>query len=211
MSERKEATEGTWAGFHKDAAKFSKETEREWELVLPLVTEGIDRWWFDDVARVDAGEINAQGKTIAPHAHVRTAKTQERGIAIAKEIFLGMPAKWAAQFCGIGESTFFEWQAASPGFAELIKRARGARMRSLVKIVRDQAPTTWVAAMTLLERLEFEDFGRTNKVRHSHEGTVAIDVRPMLASPEQLGHIAALEASYEADMSDTPMLPAAED
>lgn len=184
-----EAIEGTWAGFH-GSAKYSKEVEREWELVQPLVFEGLELREF-----VYAGI----GK--------RPVKTFERAVAIAKEIFAGMPAKWAGIYCGISESTFYEWQAADPQFAELIKRARGARMRSLVKIVRDQAPTTWIAAMTMLERLEFEDFGRTNKVRHSHEGTVGIDVHHMMASPEQIEHIAALEASYEDELSDGHTLP----
>jgi hypothetical protein len=188
-------TEGTWAGFHSGAAKFSKDVEREWELVLPLVLEGIDLKDPEYVQRADG----------MPHR--RSMRTMDRAIAIAREVFGGMPGKWAAMYCGISDAIFFEWQAANPAFAELIKRARAARMRSLVKIVRDQAPTTWLAAMTMLERLEFEDFGRTNKVRHSHEGTVNIDVRSMLASPTAIEHMAALEA----ELSNPMELPAHEE
>lgn len=203
MAERSEFP----VGQHKaDGSGFSKSVNAEWELILPLMVEDLGQFWMVDVVRADG----------MPHS--RTIKTRERALAIAKEIFLGMPAKWAALYCGCGESTFFEWAAASPAFAELVKRARAARMRSLVKIIRDEAPTTWIAAMTMLERLENEDFGRTAKVRHSHEGTVGIDVRPMLASPESIAHIAALEASYadqEFNSRDTPahggLLPEHED
>jgi hypothetical protein len=130
-------------------------------------------------------------------------RTPENAEAICEYIRGGMPAKWAARCAGISESVFFAWQAADPDFAERLKGARAEKIRKLVKYVTDAAPANWAAAMTLLERTEPEDFGRTNKVRLAHEGTVGIEVRTALVSPDQLGHIAALEASYKDGSDDT--------
>jgi hypothetical protein len=148
-----------------------------------------------------AAELNGHGEVDRPkHGGGRPSlRTPEMVDAICELIAKGVPARWAAIQCGISQGTFFEWQAANPEFAERIKQARAAKVKKLVGRIWDDAQTSWVAAMTLLERTEPEDFGRTNKVRHSHEGTVNLDVRPMMASPKSIDLIASLEQSYEVD------------
>jgi hypothetical protein len=141
---------------------------------------------------------NGHFKSDAP-AHRPTIRTEENAARICELISKGVPARWAAQEAGVSSSAFFEWQAADADFAERVKQARAGKIKKLVGRIWDDAQTSWVAAMTLLERTEPEDFGRTNKVRHSHEGTVNLDVRPMMASPKSIDLIASLEQSYEVD------------
>jgi hypothetical protein len=100
---------------------------------------------------------------------------------------------------GISRATFYNWVNEDESFALQVEAAEGEVEREMVGRVLDAArsgPHYWAAAMTYLERRHPEEWSRQDRIRHQFEGQVRLDVRPMLASPEQIEHIAALEALH---------------
>lgn len=119
--------------------------------------------------------------------------------AILEELRNGVTRARAAALAGISRGTFYNWFNDDESFAIGVEQAEAEVERDMVGRVLNAArsgPQYWPAAMTYLERRHPEQWSRQDRVRHRIEGEVLIDVRPLLASPEAIGHIAALEASY---------------
>lgn len=78
--------------------------------------------------------------------------TTEITIKILDHIKAGVPNRYAAQACGVGESTFYEWVEKHAEFAESLRGAEGERVATLVKgISRDRSV---IGKMWLLERID---------------------------------------------------------
>ena len=111
----------------------------------------------------------AKGKKTGGRKTKLTPETQER---IVSAIRAGNYANVAAEYAGIGETTFYRWlqegSEAEDGiyrdFREAVKTAeREAEVRA-VAMVQKAMPDNWTAAMTYLERKHPGRWGRRDRV-----------------------------------------------
>jgi transposase-like protein len=92
--------------------------------------------------------------------------------------------KVAAQACGIGQSTLYEWiekgeaskdkKSEYAEFSEAIKKADAEAESADVLIIKKAAKKSWQAAAWLLERKRFQRWARREKFEHSGPGGGAI-------------------------------------
>lgn len=107
----------------------------------------------------------------------------------------GLTPVSAARSMGIDSSTFYRWMAADPVFAECINAASAQLKAKLASYVMQAAPIQWQAAMTMLERLWPEEYGRRDRIKHEVSGNIGLHVEPTKLGVEQAMALAALEDS----------------
>jgi hypothetical protein len=96
-----------------------------------------------------------------------TPDTQKRLLDLIRA---GVPRKRAAEACDIGESTFWEWMAEKQSFRSGVEKAYGECVASKVLRVRKAEDGAWQAAAWWLERMEWQDFGRRDRVENTGPG-----------------------------------------
>jgi hypothetical protein len=104
-----------------------------------------------------------------------TPQVQRR---ICAAIKAGNYASIAARAAGITEATFHNWMKAGEeqgageffDFFESVKKAEADREVELVKLVKLNALENWQAAMTMLERLHPDRWGRRDRTTHEITG-----------------------------------------
>lgn len=80
---------------------------------------------------------------------------------LTQALAMGATYELACGYAGIGASTFYEWLAAKPEFAETVKGAEGkAAVGWLAKIEKAATNGAWQAAAWKLERRYPEQYGR---------------------------------------------------
>lgn len=110
----------------------------------------------------------------------RSRLTQNLIDDFAEALELGVPQETVIRRSGVPRSTFYDWlrrgrdeldagvkqkdQSIYADLAVVINRAAATGITNLVKLVRDAAATDWKAAMTMLERIDPEHFGRRQRV-----------------------------------------------
>lgn len=108
---------------------------------------------------------------------------------ILRAIREGVPASAAAVAAGVSKATFQRWLArgrkeiseGSPrsefqDFCDAIEKGRAEFIRRTVKIVYDAGPSSWQAAMCLLERRDPENFARKSVIAGDNEKPLGITV-----------------------------------
>jgi hypothetical protein len=116
-----------------------------------------------------------------------TPQVQKR---ICAAIKAGNYASVAARAAGITEATFHNWMKAGEGqesgeffeFFEAVKKAEAEREVTLVKFVKLNALNNWQAAMTMLERLHPDRWGRRDRTTHEITGPGGASLLEPLAS-----------------------------
>lgn len=107
----------------------------------------------------------------------------------------GLHPRSAAASIGIPESTFYDWKQAHPAFAAAINEAIADLKAELAGVVKASAlGGNWAAAMTLLERLYPDEYGRRDRVQHAHAGQVRLAITPAQLSMEEALALADMEA-----------------
>jgi hypothetical protein len=109
----------------------------------------------------------------------------------------GMPAAWAARRVGIDRRQYYRWIQAKPKFAQMVEEMEARRIDYLANLIMVAAPDNWAAAMTMLERLHPQDFGRKDRVEHHYTGEVSIDVRKVLVSDDAINAASAFERALQ--------------
>src|SRR3990167_2471205 len=116
--------------------------------------------------------------------------------AIYDDVAFGIPLRYAAVLAGIAENTAYHWitdyqhaiDQAPPGtpleelgsaavFGHTVKEARAALVRDRVGVIREGGKP-WAAAMTLLERVMPDDFGRRPATVTIDQRTVHVTISP---------------------------------
>lgn len=123
----------------------------------------------------------------------------------------GLTPRSAAEAIGIPQSTFYDWMAASTGFSEAMKANAAQLKRRLSKYVMSAAPTQWQAAMTTMERLWPEEYGRKDRIQHQHQGQVGLVVSPAAMDVESIMLAAQLEERMALGDQAQKALPAHEE
>lgn len=107
----------------------------------------------------------------------------------------GLHPRSAAMSIGIPESTFYDWKAEHAAFAAAINEAISDLKAELAGVVKGAAlDGNWAAAMTLLERLYPDEYGRKDRVQHAHAGQVRLAITPARLSMEDALALADMEA-----------------
>lgn len=119
----------------------------------------------------------------------------------------GLTPRSAAEAIGIPQSTFYDWMAAAPGFAEAMKANASQLKRRLSKYVMAAAPTQWQAAMTTMERLWPEEYGRKDRIQHQHQGQVGLTIAPAAMDLEAIELATQLEQRMALSEQETRALP----
>ena len=117
----------------------------------------------------------------------------------------GLTPVSAAQALRISKPAFYDWQAAFPDFAAALNAAQAQLKLTLSRRVMAQTTTQWQAAMTVMERLWPEEYGRRDRVRHEHAGQVGLVVTPMQMSEAAI--LKAAELEEELSVSEQLALP----
>lgn len=115
------------------------------------------------------------------------AETQERGVGrptkltremvktITDAMGTGMNVEDTCLYAGIGKSTFYEWIAEFPEFADAIKTAEvKAKMRRILRIEQAARNGAWQADAWYLERKYPEEFGKRMTLSISPEDAALI-------------------------------------
>lgn len=89
-----------------------------------------------------------------------TKYTPETVKKITGAIQTGATYRLAAQYGGIGLSTFNEWRHQYPEFAEAVEEAEGQGAVMLIAKIQRAAGNSWRAAAWILERRHPEEYGR---------------------------------------------------
>lgn len=101
---------------------------------------------------------------------------------LCNAIRAGNYASVAAQYAGIGESTFYHWLAQGEKqqsgryreFLEAVKKAESDAEIAAVAIIQKHQADNWQAAAWYLERKHYDRWGRKEKIEHS--GDVGLNV-----------------------------------
>lgn len=138
-----------------------------------------------------------------------TKRTKETISRILQAIEMGATRRLASLYAGIDDSTFYDWQARFPDFADQVKRAEAkSALRWLAKIEQAANEGSWQAAAWKLERLYKAEYGRQINATHSggeqpvkvqHGGTVSIEAVLDRLSPEIVEQLAAAAAEMDAE------------
>ncbi len=110
----------------------------------------------------------------------------------------GLTPVSAAQALGISKPTFYAWMEAIPSFSDRLKAAQATLKLTLSKRVMAQTGTQWQAAMTVLERLWPEEYGRRDRVRHEVSGHIGLGIEPAKMNEAAILHAASLEEELAA-------------
>lgn len=120
-----------------------------------------------------------------------TPEVQDRIIQALKA---GNYVETAAEYAGIGKTTFYRWMArgeqASRGiyreFRDAVMRARAEAEARNVAIIQKAAPDDWRAAAWWLERAFPDRWGPRQKLEHSgpEGGPIPAEVRVTLVRPD---------------------------
>jgi hypothetical protein len=103
---------------------------------------------------------------------------------ILEAIRMGATYELAAQYAGIGYSTFRDWMTSKVAFSEAVKEAEGkAVVGWLAKIEKAASDGTWQAAAWKLERRYPEQYGR-QVVDHNHTHRLMLDELARIAEQE---------------------------
>jgi len=117
-------------------------------------------------------------------------KLNQEVINIAiKYITLGTPVKYICDSLMISEVSWYAWynkgeelddeRTLETKFFKSVKKAKGDMVaRKLQMIDKAAAEGTWTAAAWVLERMDFENFGRKEKLEHSGELNTTINFIP---------------------------------
>ena len=101
--------------------------------------------------------------------------TPERQSKIVEAIQVGNYKHVAAEYAGIGESTFYSWLERGElekeqgkttiytEFMEAVKKAEAASEVANIALIKKAAPTNWQAAAWLEERKHWQRWGREDK------------------------------------------------
>lgn len=119
--------------------------------------------------------------------------TPERQKRIVDAIRAGNYVETAAEYAGIGKTTFYRWmeqgEQASHGiyreFRDAVMRARAEAEARSVALIQKAAPDDWRAAAWWLERAFPDRWGPRQKLEHSgpEGGPIPAEVRVTLVRP----------------------------
>lgn len=108
----------------------------------------------------------------------KTKLTNEIQEQICKYVRLGIPLKFAAEACGIGERTIYYWiergkKSTRGKYLQFLQSIKKAEAESIIKDVaileKSAHEGSWQAAAWKLERRYPEFFGKKEKMEHSGE------------------------------------------
>lgn len=104
---------------------------------------------------------------------------------IVEALKTGLPIKLTCEYVGIGERTFYDWQAQIPQFAQAVRQARVGGAMEMLREVRKAAPTDWRAAAEAL-RLAFpQEFAKrigSAELKDHERRQIAEEVADAIAS-----------------------------
>ena len=108
----------------------------------------------------------------------KTKYTPETVAKIVQAIKTGATYELAANFAGIGKTSFYDWLDKYPEFANAVKEAEGAgAIELLARIRKEAAEGTWQAAAWILERRYPEMYGRQRQeVTGADGGDIVVKV-----------------------------------
>lgn len=96
--------------------------------------------------------------------------------ALEEAIESGMSNIRACDLVGITENTFYTWIKEKDEFSKRIKEARSRKIKNCLDRIRKAGDRTWQADAWILERTEFKDFGKQEKIEHSGEQTIRVTI-----------------------------------
>jgi hypothetical protein len=106
-----------------------------------------------------------------------TKYTRERQDAITAAVAAGSTFEQAAAAAGIHRDTLTEWRKGKPAFSDALEKAEAMGVVSrLERIQAAGRDGVWQADAWWLERRHPEQWGRRDRVRLQHEGTVTVEM-----------------------------------
>ena len=110
--------------------------------------------------------VPPRGPFVRVAAVARPAKiTPEIETKLLELLAIGVTRKIAAAACGICDDTIANHEKRSSGFSEAIKKASAEAICHKIRAIRDAIDGgTWQAAAWWLERRQFEDWGRKDRI-----------------------------------------------
>jgi len=127
----------------------------------------------------------------------KTKLNQEVINTAAKYVALGTPVKYICDSLLIDESTWYGWYNKGEEleddrnlytkFFKSVKKAKGDLIARNLQVIEKAAQEgTWTAAAWKLERLDFENFGRKEKLEHSGKIDKKVDKEELKQEIEKL-------------------------
>lgn len=127
----------------------------------------------------------------------KTKLNQEVINTAAKYVALGTPVKYICDSLLISEVTWYSWynkgeeldddRILETKFFKSVKKAKGDLIARNLQVIEKAAQEgTWTAAAWKLERLDFENFGRKEKLEHSGKIDKKVDKEELKQEIEKL-------------------------
>ena len=126
----------------------------------------------------------------------KTKLNQEVINTAAKYVALGTPVKYICDSLLISEVTWYSWynkgeelnddRTLETKFFKSVKKAKGDLIARNLQVIEKAAQDgTWTAAAWKLERLDFENFGKKEKLEHSGKVKNAVTVTKKIEEYEK--------------------------
>ena len=156
-----------------------------------------ERPWYHefDWASLDQRRLDEHGHPVGVRPKYCEVERMRR---LLSAIESGLYPADAAVVAGIHRDTFWEWRADVPTVANAIRDAESFAKGVLMANIRGHMQTNWQASAWMAERRWPAEYGRRDRIAHTVEGVVGLQVMPAQMSEAAILKAAELEEELSA-------------